>query len=76
VGRGIARHGYEVFLDTVSVGCVTSGTYAPFIQKNVGLCYVPAARAAIGTGLSVDIRGKNVDARIVATPFYKRGQNQ
>jgi aminomethyltransferase len=54
---------------------VTSGTYAPFVQKNIGLCYVPAARAAVGTGLQVEIRGNKVEARVVPTPFYKRGQN-
>jgi len=75
VGRGIARHGYEVFVDTASIGRVTSGTYAPFVQKNIGLCYVPTPRAAVGAPLSVDIRGKKVEARVVPTPFYKRGQN-
>ena len=41
-GRGIARHGYPVLVHDERVGEVTSGTYAPFLQKNIGLCYVPA----------------------------------
>jgi aminomethyltransferase len=71
-GRGIARHGYPVLVHDERVGAVTSGTYAPFLQKNIGLCYVPATRAAVGTELAIDIRERKVPARVVPTPFYKR----
>jgi aminomethyltransferase len=71
-GRGIARHGYPVLVHDERVGEVTSGTYAPFLQKNIGLCYVPAMRAAVGTELAIDIRERKVPARVVPTPFYKR----
>jgi len=72
VERGIPRHGYPVFVDGQPSGTVTSGTFAPFLQKSIGLCYVPAARAAAGTPLEVEIRGRRVQARVVPTPFYKR----
>ena len=72
VERGIPRHGYPVFVDAQPSGTVTSGTFAPFLQKSIGLCYVPAARAAAGTPLEVEIRGRRVQARVVPTPFYKR----
>jgi aminomethyltransferase len=74
VDRGIARHGYPVFVGDEASGSVTSGSYAPFLQKNIGLCYLPAPRAAVGTPFHVDIRGRRVAARVVATPFYKRPQ--
>jgi aminomethyltransferase len=72
VERGIPRHGYNVLLGDEAVGAVTSGTYAPFLQKSIGLCYLPSARAAVGTDLSVEIRGRRTAARVVPTPFYKR----
>jgi aminomethyltransferase len=72
VGRGIARHGYPVFLGGAETGHVTSGSFAPFLQKNIGLVYLPAARSAPGTEFEVEIRGKHVAARVVPTPFYKR----
>jgi aminomethyltransferase len=72
VGRGIARHGYPVFLGDEELGSVTSGSYAPFLQKNIGLVYLPASRAVTGTEFDIDIRGKRVAARVVPTPFYKR----
>ncbi len=74
VGRGIARHGYPIFLGAESSGAVTSGTFAPFLQKSIGLAYLPATRAATGTEFDVDVRGRRVPARVVPTPFYKRSQ--
>jgi aminomethyltransferase len=71
-GRGIARHGYPVYLHDEAVGAVTSGSYAPFLQKSIGLCYLPAGSAAVGTDFDVEIRGRRVAARVVPTPFYKR----
>ena len=70
--RGIPRHGYPVFLGDEAQGAVTSGTYAPFLKKSIGLCYLPAARAGVGTEIAVEIRGRRTAARVVATPFYKR----
>jgi glycine cleavage system aminomethyltransferase T len=34
--------------------------------------YMPAARAAPGTELTIDVRGKARKARIVKKPIYKR----
>jgi len=72
VGRGIARHGYPAYLHDEATGHVTSGSYAPYLQKNIGLCYLPKAEAAPGTEFQVDVRGRRVPARVVPTPFYKR----
>jgi glycine cleavage system T protein (aminomethyltransferase) len=72
VGRGIARHGYPVLLGDEALGEVSSGSYAPFLRKNIGLCYLPSARAAAGTEFDVEIRGHRVAAQVVPTPFYKR----
>jgi aminomethyltransferase len=70
--RGIPRHGYPVFLGEEATGAVTSGTFAPFLQKGIGLSYLPSARAAVGAELAVEIRGRRTAARVVPTPFYKR----
>jgi aminomethyltransferase len=53
---------------------VTSGSMAPFLEKNIGLAYVPAEKSAIGTNIAIEIRGTNVAAEIVKTPFYKRAK--
>ncbi len=71
-GRGIARHGYPVTCGSARVGHVTSGSFAPFLKKNIGLAYVPVELEAIGSELHVEIRGRQEAARVVATPFYRR----
>jgi len=73
-GRGIARHGYPVLLGGEPVGQVTSGSFAPHLQKNIGLCYLPAERSAEGTEIEIEVRGRRVAAVVVPTPFYKRTQ--
>ena len=70
--RAPARDGYPVVIDGREVGAVTSGSPAPFLKKNIGLAYVPAEHAAVGTKFSVAVRSRHVPARIVETPFYKR----
>ncbi len=73
VGRGVARHGYVLrSMDEREVGVCTSGSPAPTVGKNIGLGYVPTAMSPVGTRLLVDCRGKNVEAVVVTTPFYKR----
>lgn len=73
VGRGIARHDYPV-VDAAGqvIGKVTSGSPGPTVGKNVGLAYVPVACSQLGSQILVDIRGKAIEARVVALPFYKR----
>lgn len=73
--RGIARDGYPVWMDGRAVGRVTSGSYAPFVRKNIGLAYVPTAEAQAGRDVEIEIRGRKVPARIVPLPFYRRSKN-
>lgn len=70
--RGIARHGYPILIDGKRVGVVTSGSPGPTVGRNIGLGYVPKAHSKVGTTLGIEIRGKQVGAVVVTTPFYKR----
>ena len=54
------------------VGTVASGSYAPYLKKNIGTVYLPLEHSGVGTELSIVIRGREVPARVVETPFYKR----
>lgn len=70
--RGIARDGQEVLINGERVGRVTSGSPAPYLKKNIGLAYVPTEFASEGQAIQIDVRGREVQAQIVKTPFYKR----
>jgi aminomethyltransferase len=70
--RMIARDGCAVWAGGKQIGRVTSGSPAPFLKKNIGMAYVPAACKAAGTEISIEIRGHQAPARIVPMPFYKR----
>jgi aminomethyltransferase len=70
--RGIARDGYLVLNEGKAAGKVTSGSPAPFLNKNIGLAYVPPEMAEPGRAINIEIRGKLVSARQVPLPFYKR----
>jgi len=73
VDRGIARDGYKVLdNDGREVGYVTSGSFAPFLKKNIALAYVPPQFSDIGSTVQVEIRAQGVKAQVVPTPFYKR----
>jgi len=54
------------------IGVITSGSFAPTLEKPIAMGYVPPSLAEPGTTLDVDIRGKHSPAKIVPLPFYQR----
>lgn len=72
VGKGIARHGHPVVINGKEVGRVTSGSYSPYFKKNIGLTYLPLEYKGSGTEIAILIRGREIPAKVVKTPFYKR----
>lgn len=70
--RAPARDGYEIVAGGAVVGRVTSGSPAPFLKKNIGLAYLPTEHSAVGTSIGILVRGREVPAAVVKTPFYKR----
>jgi aminomethyltransferase len=72
VERGIPRSHYPVYGDGRKIGEVTTGTQSPTFKRNVGLALLDVAYTALDTEIFVEIRGAQVKAKVVATPFYKR----
>ena len=67
-----AREGCPILFDGLPHGTVTSGSYAPTLEKSIAMGYVTASLASVGTELQVDIRGTLTPAKVVELPFYKR----
>jgi aminomethyltransferase len=71
-GRGIARHGYELFAGDRRTGVVTSGTLSPTLGEPIAMAYATPSDAEPGTILEVGIRDQRVPAEVVVLPFYRR----
>jgi aminomethyltransferase len=67
-GPGIARAGNAI----VGGGEVTSGTFSPCLEVGVGLAYVPAESADLGTRLEIDVRGQLRRAIVRGKPLVQR----
>ncbi len=73
IERGIPRDGYKVLdLEGKEIGYVTSGSYMPFLKRNLALAYVPVEQSALDNIVAVEIRGQAVKAKVVPSQFYKR----
>ena len=66
------RPHYLVFQDGERIGEVTSGTISPSLNWGVGMAYVSAAHAKIGTEIDIEIRGQKFPATIEKKPLYKK----
>jgi aminomethyltransferase len=69
---GVPRHGYPVLHEGVEVGSVASGTFSPTLEHGIATAYVPAALAAPGTVLQIEMRRKAVDATVTRPPFVTK----
>ncbi len=75
IGRGIPRPHYEIQKDGRVIGWVTSGGYAPTLDKNIGLALIRHEFATVGEQFDVIIRNKPVRAQVGEGIFYKRKKN-
>jgi aminomethyltransferase len=71
-GKRIARQGAAVLSGEREVGVVTSGTFSPTLQQSIAMALVTPDASAIGTELTIDVRGHRESARVVELPFYRR----
>jgi aminomethyltransferase len=70
-GRGVLRSHQRVLMDGAPAGEVTSGGFAPTLERSIALARVDPG---IGETCAVEIRGKAVPARVVEPPFVRKGE--
>ena len=71
--RGVLRAGQRV-VTPQGEGEITSGTFSPTLQQGIALARLPLTLSA-GDMVSVDIRGKLLQAKVVKPPFVRHGQS-
>jgi aminomethyltransferase len=69
--RGVMRHGMRV-CTSAGDGILTSGGFAPTLERSIGLARIPRGAAAEA---SVEIRGVLKPVRLVRPPFVRHGRN-
>ena len=73
IERGtVPRSHAPILVEMSAIGEVASGAFSPTLDMNIGLGYVPNRFAAPGTALTIEVRGKFLDAVVVPLPFYSR----
>lgn len=70
-GRGVLRSHQKVLSGGEPVGEITSGGFAPTLQRSIAFARVAAD---LGEECEVLIRGKAVTARVVKPPFVRNGK--
>jgi aminomethyltransferase len=66
------RPHYPVFENGARIGEVTSGTLSPSLNYGVGMAYINAPHAKIGSKIDIEIRGQKFPAIIEKKPLYKK----
>ena len=66
------RPHYSIFRNGERIGEVTSGTLSPSLNYGIGMAYVSAPHAKIGTRIDIEIRGQKFPAIIEKKPLYKK----
>lgn len=68
--KAIPRHDYPVVdAEGNVIGKVTSGTMSPMKKVGIGLAYVDQPLFKLGSEIFIQIRNKNIPAKVVKLPF-------
>ena len=71
-GKGVLR-AHQVVKTVSGEGEITSGTFSPTMQQSIAMARVPVG-VALGDTVSVIIRDKELNAKVVKLPFVRNGQ--
>lgn len=73
-GKGIPRPHYQVEKEGVNIGWVTTGAFAPALDKSLGLALIKSEFNEDDGQVDIIIRDKKIPARIRSGIFYKRNK--
>jgi len=67
--RVIPRHGCKIKAFGEEIGQVTSGAFSPILNRSIAMGYIRTSHLYLGSKLTVEIRGRDYEAKIVDFPF-------
>ena len=72
IDKGIARNGYPIVnAEGTEIGIVTSGTMSPTLNKAIAMAYVPKELSKVDSEILIQVRKKQIRAKVVVMPFLK-----
>jgi len=72
VDKGVPKSGGSIFSESREIGVVTSGVQSPHRRTGIGLGYVVSRYAQAGQEIEIEVRDKEIAAKIVDMPFYRK----
>lgn len=76
VDKGVARGQMPIEQGGKQIGFVTSGSFAPSLNKSMGLGLIAKQYAEVGTEIEIVVRNRSLKAKIVKLPFYSKKYNK
>src|SRR5512143_1413945 len=70
--KGVPKGGGSIFSENREIGVVTSGGHSPHLRKGIGLGYVVSRYSQPGQEIEIEIRDREIAAKIVDLPFYRK----
>jgi len=70
--KGVPKNGASIFSENREIGVVTSGGHSPHLRSDIGLGYVVNRYALPGQEIEIEVRDREIAAKIVELPFYKK----
>lgn len=71
-GKGVLRHDQKVMHNDKTIGTITSGSYSPTLENSIAFARIEPIE---GDSCMVEIRGKQIPAKIVKPPFVRNGKS-
>jgi aminomethyltransferase len=72
VDKGVPKSGGSIFSESSEIGVVTSGVQSPHRRTGIGLGYVLSRYAQAGQEIEIEVRDKEIAAKIVDLPFFRK----
>lgn len=70
--KDVPKTGGSIFSENREIGVVTSGGHSPFLRSGIGLGYVVSRYSQPGQEIEIEVRDREIAAKIVELPFYRK----
>jgi len=70
--KGLPKPGATIFSESREIGVATSAVHSPYRRKDIGLGYVSVRYAQPGQEIEIEVKDREIAAKIIQLPFYKR----